>query len=383
MGGGPTTSELVRAVGAAGGFGFLAAGYRSAGDVAAEVRGVGEGVRFGVNLFVPGPRAEAETYADYVNRLGEEAGEPRWSDDEWGEKLAVLVAEPVAAVSFTFGCPGAEVVGRLREAGSECWLTVTNVGEAEQAVAAGADVLIAQGYEAGAHQGTYDLESEEEPYGLLALLQLLRAEVGLPLVASGGIGSGAGVAACMAAGAAAVQLGTAFMLCPEAGTTPAHREALKERRPTRLTRAFTGRRARGAVNRFLREHEDARPPIPRSTTRRHRSAPPRVGRATPRLSTSGPAKRTGWRAKSRPRPWSTGSATKPEPLSTTLCGSFGRYSAQKVRSAGGARGRRPGSGAGGGARRGVSCGLELVGERLQRGAGAVAAGEGQGDEVVG
>ncbi|HEY2714596.1 MAG TPA: nitronate monooxygenase [Solirubrobacterales bacterium] len=257
MAGGPTTPELVRAVGGAGGFGFLAAGYRSAEDVAAEVRGMGEGVRFGVNLFVPGARAEAGVYDGYVKGLGGAAGEARWSDDGWREKVEVLAAEPVAVVSFTFGCPEPEVLGRLRGAGSECWLTVTNVAEAEQAVAAGADVLIAQGYEAGAHQGTYDLEADDEPYGLLALLQLLRAEAGLPLVASGGIGSGAGVAACLAAGARAVQLGTAFMLCPEAGTSAVHREALEERRPTRLTRAFTGRRARGAVNRFLSEHEDA------------------------------------------------------------------------------------------------------------------------------
>lgn len=259
MGGGPSTPELVRAVGAAGGFGFLAAGYRSAGDVEGEIGAVGGGdeVRFGVNLFVPGPRAAPEVYDGFVKGLGEEAGEPRWSDDAWEEKVALLLREPVAVTSFTFGCPEAELVGRLREVGSEAWVTVTSVEEAEQAVAAGADVLIAQGYEAGAHQGTYDLESEAEPFGLLALLQLLRAETELPLVASGGIGSGAGVAACLAAGARAVQVGTAFMLCPEAGTSAAHREALKERRSTRLTRAFTGRRARGAVNRFLSEHEDA------------------------------------------------------------------------------------------------------------------------------
>jgi nitronate monooxygenase len=257
MGGGPTTPELVRAVSGAGGFGFLAAGYRSAEDVEAETRAVGEGVRLGVNLFVPGPRAGREVYDCYVKGLGEEAGEPRWSDDQWDEKVELLVREPAAVVSFTFGCPQAEVLGRLREVGSEGWVTVTNPEEAVQAEAAGADVLIAQGYEAGAHQGTYDLESEEEPFGLLALLQLLRAETALPLVASGGIGSGAGLAACLAAGASAVQLGTAFMLCPEAGTSEAHRQALKERRPTRLTRAFTGRRARGAVNRFLSEHEEA------------------------------------------------------------------------------------------------------------------------------
>jgi nitronate monooxygenase len=257
MGGGPTTPELVRAVSGAGGFGFLAAGYRSAEDVGAELRAMPEELRFGVNLFVPGPRADPAQYLAYVEALGEGAGQPGWSDDEWEGKLELLTREPVAVVSFTFGAPTAEELGRLCEGGSECWQTVTNVAEAEQAVAAGADVLIPQGYEAGAHQGTYDLLSEEEPYGLLALLQLLRAETELPLVASGGIGSGAGVAACLAAGASAVQLGTAFMLCPEAGTSPAHREALKERRPTRLTRAFTGRRARGAVNRFLSEHEDA------------------------------------------------------------------------------------------------------------------------------
>lgn len=264
MGGGPTTPELVRAVSGAGGFGFLAAGYKSDENVAAEIRAIGDGVRFGVNLFVPGPRAEPEVYAAYVEGLGEdaarhgvEAGEARWSDDAWGEKLELLEREPVSAVSFTFGCPGSEVMGRLREVGSEGWVTVTDVAEAEQAAAARADVLIAQGYEAGAHQGTHDPLAEDEPYGLLALLQLLRAETELPLVASGGVGSGAGVAACLAAGASAVQLGTAFMLCPEAGTSDAHRQALKERRPTRLTRAFTGRRARGAVNRFLSEHEDA------------------------------------------------------------------------------------------------------------------------------
>ncbi|HYC80284.1 MAG TPA: nitronate monooxygenase [Solirubrobacterales bacterium] len=262
MGGGPTTPELVRAVGGAGGFGFLAAGYKGADAVEAEMRAVGEGVRFGVNLFVPGPAAAPGMYESYVKRLGKEAGEPRWSDDAWAEKVKLLASEPVAVVSFTFGCPEREVLGRLHEAGSEVWLTVTNVAEAEQAVAVGADALVAQGYEAGAHQGTHDLEAEDEPFGLLALLQLLRAEVDLPLVASGGIGSGAGVAACLAAGASAVQLGTAFMLCPEAGTSAAHREALRQRRPTRLTRAFTGRRARGAVNRFLAEHEDAPPAYP-------------------------------------------------------------------------------------------------------------------------
>ena len=113
-----------------------------------------------------------------------------------------------------------------------------------------------QGAEAGGHRGGFD-DSSPGNLGLLALLQLVRATVGdaLPLVATGGIATGHGVAGVLAAGAAAAQLGTAFMLCPEAATTPAHREAITQgQAPTAPTRAFTGRTARGIVNRFLHEH---------------------------------------------------------------------------------------------------------------------------------
>jgi nitronate monooxygenase len=261
MGGGPSTPELAGAVAGAGGLGFLAAGYKDAGALAEEIAATRKLTdRFGVNLFVPGPQADAEQYGDYVDRLSAEspdAGEPRWSDDEWEAKLGLLREEPVAVVSFTFGCPAEEVVDSVKARGAEAWLTVTTPKEARQASAVGADALIVQGHEAGAHQGTFDDAGAGEALGLLALLQLVAADCDLPLVASGGIATGAGLAAVLAAGASAAQIGTAFLLCPEAGTSEAHRQAILEGGPTELTRAFTGRRARGIANRFLREHRDA------------------------------------------------------------------------------------------------------------------------------
>ncbi len=137
-------------------------------------------------------------------------------------------------------------------------MTVTTAAEAAAATRAGADALVVQGVEAGGHRGSFD-PSRPGRIGLLALLQLVRAETALPLVATGGIGNGRGVAAVLAAGASAAQLGTAFMLTPEAGTAEAHRRALRGNEPTVLTRAFTGRPARGIENRFIREHEEAAP----------------------------------------------------------------------------------------------------------------------------
>lgn len=252
----------------AGGFGLLAAGYRTPEAVADDLlatRGLTDRP-FGVNLFVPGAPTPPMAYAAYADRVGAEArqrgaevGEPRFEDDWWEAKLELLEHEPVAVVSFTFGCPPAAALGRLKAAGSSTWVTVTNRQEAALALAAGADALVAQGFEAGGHRASFLDDPAGEDIGLLALLQLLRAETDAPLVASGGIATGAGVAAALAAGAAAAQLGTAFMRCPEAGTANVHRRALAEGGPTRMTRAFTGRRGRGLVNRFMEEHDAQAP----------------------------------------------------------------------------------------------------------------------------
>jgi nitronate monooxygenase len=214
MGGGPSTPELAAAVSGAGGLGFLAAGYKSTaalGDEIHATRALGD-APFGVNLFAPGSPADPGSYLDYVaqlepdaGRYGVEPGEPRYSDDGWDSKLELVVREEVAVVSITFGQPESSVVERLRKAGCEVWVTVTDPTEAEGSVAAGADALIVQGAEAGAHQGTFDDTSGEEPFGLLALLQLVAARVEVPLIAAGGIASGRGMAAAMGGGGRARQ----------------------------------------------------------------------------------------------------------------------------------------------------------------------------------
>lgn len=263
MAGGPSTPALVAAVSGAGGLGFLAAGYKTAAALAEEIAELRRlsSAPFGLNLFVPSaPGVDEAAVARYAERLRAEGepGEPRWSDDEWEAKLELAAREAPAVVSFTFGCPAREVVRRLQAAGSSVWCTVTSPAEAREAAAAGIDALVVQGAEAGAHRGSF--RDEGEPIALLPLLRLVVAEVGLPLVGSGGIADGPGLAAVLAAGARAAQVGTALLLCPEAGTSEPHRRALAARAgETALTRAFTGRRARGIANRFLREHSAEAP----------------------------------------------------------------------------------------------------------------------------
>ncbi len=268
LAGGPSTPALAAAVSEAGGLGFLAAGYRTPDAVRSDLDELRRLTSrpYGLNLFVPGvPSRDPGGLARYAEALGGEAerygvelGEPRYDDDHWKAKLALAREQRVPVVSFAFGCPDAGVLDSLREAGCETWVTVTSPAEAATATGAGAAALVVQGLEAGGHRGSHEAGAAAD-IGLLALLQLVRAATDLPLVATGGIVTGRGVAAALAAGAAAAQLGTAFMLTPEAATSPAHREALRGGRPTAVTRAFTGRSARGIENRFMREHEPDAP----------------------------------------------------------------------------------------------------------------------------
>ncbi|HET8758273.1 MAG TPA: nitronate monooxygenase [Solirubrobacteraceae bacterium] len=268
MGGGPSTPALAAAVAQAGALGFLAAGYKTADAVREDIEAVRALTRrpFGVNLFAP-PRPVADpgaverfarALAAEADRYGAPLGEPRHDDDEWAAKLALVADLGVPVVSFTFGCPPRGDVRALQHAGGAVWVTVTRPEEAVQAAEAGADALVVQGTEAGGHRATFD-DAAPGDIGLLALLQLVGDAVDLPLIATGGIATGRGVAAVLAAGADAAALGTAFMLCPEAATAPAHRAAITAPGDTALTRAFTGRTARGIVNRWLREHDGDAP----------------------------------------------------------------------------------------------------------------------------
>jgi nitronate monooxygenase len=267
LGGGPSTPELTAAVSDAGGLGFLAAAYKTPEAMSDDVAAVRRLTRapFGVNVFAVTPtEADPAALEAFAARLRAaepplEPGTPRSDDDHFAAKVERLLADPVPVVSFTFGCPAAGLVERFQAAGTSVWVTVTDVPEARAAAAAGADALVVQGVEAGGHRGSFDDEAPGDS-GLLALLQLVGAAVELPLVATGGIATGRAVAAVLLAGASAAQVGTALMLAPEAGTSPAHRDALPRPGRTALTRAFTGRTGRGIVNRFMREHDRAAPP---------------------------------------------------------------------------------------------------------------------------
>jgi nitronate monooxygenase len=270
MAGGPSTPELVAAVSAAGGLGFLGAGYKTVealrGDVAAT-RALTQRP-FGVNVFTPGggvpaDPAELEAYAARLAReadaAGVELGEPRFDDDGFDAKVEALVAEPVAVVSFTFGLPSRDAVAALRAAGSEVWITVTAPDEARAAAELGPDALVVQGVEAGGHRGVFIDDEDASDLTLLVALQLVAAVTDLPLVATGGLTTGAAVGAVLVAGARAAQVGTAYLRAAEAGTSPAQKDATPSAAPTRLTRAFSGRTARGIVNRLLADHTDAAP----------------------------------------------------------------------------------------------------------------------------
>lgn len=267
LAGGPSTPELTVAVSDAGGLGFLAGGYLTAEALAERIAAVRRMTAepFGVNVFVPQQPGSPTAVAAYAATLIAEAraastelGPPRPDDDDWVAKLDLIADTAVPVVSFTFGLPDGSVVERLHRTGSEVWVTVTSAAEARAAADLGVDALVVQGAEAGGHRGGTD-DDPDEAIGLLALLQLVRPAVPLPLIAAGGIMTGGAVAAVLALGARAAALGTAFLGCPEAGTAAVHRAALTADGTTALTRAFTGRTARGIRNRFLRQHSAAAP----------------------------------------------------------------------------------------------------------------------------
>jgi nitronate monooxygenase len=265
MAGGPSTTDLVVAAARAGALGFLAAGYKTPATVAAEVAAVRAATcdPFGVNVFVPGlPCADPGALDRYLGALrgAGPLGDATWDDDGFDGKVAALLADPPPVTSFTFGCPSAEVISALQEAGSLVAVTVTSPAEAALAAAAGADALCVQGYEAGAHRGTF--ANDDEPgrdYGLLALIGAVAGVTGLPQIAAGGIMGPRQARAVITAGAVAAQCGTAFLRCPESGAHPRYKAALADPRYTAtvLTRAFSGRPARGLVNGFIRDHRDA------------------------------------------------------------------------------------------------------------------------------
>lgn len=262
---GATLDEIVVAVSEAGGMGTLAAGALAPGDIGpaiAAIRGR-TSAPFGVNLLMA-PKADlaAGEVDAALARLAPwyaEAGAPlpetpnQFAPDFEAQFDALVAAGPPMA-SFTFAVLPSAQVKRLQAAGTYVVGTATTVAEARAWAEAGADGICAQGFEAGGHRGHFLGDIEDSLVGTMALVATIRAAVPLPVIAAGGIMDGRGVAAGLALGAAAVQMGTAFLLAEEATTSQPWRRAAETATddPTRLTRAFTGRYARGIENRFMR-----------------------------------------------------------------------------------------------------------------------------------
>jgi nitronate monooxygenase len=220
-------------------------------------------------------------FADYYRELGiapaqAPTGPPRLP---FNQEMAAVVREcQPAVVSFHFGLPSGDLVDQVRRTGAKILSTATTVEEAVWLERHGVDAIIAQGVEAGGHRGMFIGEDITTQLGTFALLPQVVRAVRVPVIAAGGIANAAGVRAAFELGAAGVQVGTAYLRCPECKTSPVHRAALKssDARHTALTNVFTGRPARGIVNRLMRELGPMNPAAPTFPLATAASAPLRL-----------------------------------------------------------------------------------------------------------
>ena len=261
-------SALAIAVSNAGGLGSLPCALLSPAAMRDELGRITAQTRkpYNVNFFChtpPAPDAERDAawraaLAPYYREFGLDpdaipavASRTPFSD----EAVALLAEFKPAVVSFHFGLPSAELLARVRSWGARVLSSATTVEEARWLDAHGADAIIAQGVEAGGHRGMFLTDDVTTQVGTLALLPQIVGAVKVPVIAAGGIVDARSVAAAMALGAAGVQVGTAYLLCPETTASALHRAALKSEaaRHTAITNVFTGRPARGIMNRLMRE----------------------------------------------------------------------------------------------------------------------------------
>ena len=275
---GVSTPPLAAAVSNAGGLGALAIGASTTD----QARQMIEQTRaltarpFNVNVFCHEPAVRdagrEAAWIGHLEPLFAEVGQvpPSHLDEiyptflEDNATFQLLLETRPAVVSFHFGLPATEKIAALRNAGITTLATATNLSEALQLERAGVDGIVAQGIEAGGHRGVFDLQTTDEGWSTLVLVQLLTRQIQRPIIAAGGIMTGAGIQAMLDVGAVAAQLGTAFVLCPESAANAGYREVLKSSRAatTRLTSVFSGRPARGIVNRFLTHGEAPGAPPP-------------------------------------------------------------------------------------------------------------------------
>lgn len=276
MAGGITTPELVAAVANTGALGTIGAGYMSAAALKDEIRQVKQLTNkpFAVNLFslnLESSSNDMQEMQTFLNRYRNELEIAHGSEfvkvsDHLQEKIAVILQENIPIVSTAFGVLSSVLMEQLQENNVTLIGMATNLAEAKQLAEAGYDIVVAQGYEAGGHRGTFDVGKHPNgcDIGLIVLVQSFIENLKVPIVAAGGIHTREQIKALLAMGVSGVQLGTKFLLAKEAGTNTAYRSALikAETGDTVITKAFSGRPARAIHNRFIKEVEESRLDLP-------------------------------------------------------------------------------------------------------------------------
>ncbi|VVM34743.1 nitronate monooxygenase family protein [Terribacillus sp. AE2B 122] len=280
MAGGITTAELVTAVSEAGGLGMIGAGYLEAESTRRQIQEIKAGTNkpFGINLFVPSPYKEEKdvitkaqlSLKPFLEKLGSSVIESQFTSYEqtleiFLKQVKVIIEEQVPVCSFTFGMPSPDVIHSLKQAGTYTIGTATTLSEALAIEAAGMDAVVLQGSEAGGHRGNFLAGVEQSMIGLMALIPQTVDQVNIPVIAAGGIMDRRGVQAAQCLGAQAAQLGTAFLTCTESGANTLHKQAILEGQQedkTTLTKAFSGKAARGIENDFIRNMRKVEQELP-------------------------------------------------------------------------------------------------------------------------
>ncbi len=266
---GASTPAMAAAVANAGGLGSLGVALKTPEDTAAEMaaaRGLTNGA-LNLNFFCHQPPTNDPTrfaairnqlapyYAEFD--LGEPPAEPSATPPFNADMLEVVLAAAPGVASFHFGLPDTDLLTPLKDAGIIILSSATSPSEARELEEKGADAIIAQGWEAGGHRGVFDASQGPGDIGTFALVPLVVDAVSIPVIAAGGIADGRGIAAAFMLGASGVQIGTAFLNTPESMVAAPHKKALLTEKPTGVSAAFSGRPARGVVNRYMTEMEGA------------------------------------------------------------------------------------------------------------------------------
>jgi len=274
---GSTTVELAVAVSNAGGIGSMGYAETPSETIREDARKIRKltDKPFNLNFFahdtpankpdvIESSRERLRTFYSEVglSEMPRDVSKPLFTFTE--ERLELLLEIKPSLVSFHFGLPGSDAIESLKEAGCRILCSATTTAEAIALEEFGVDIVVAQGWEAGGHRGSFDVNHEDHGVGTLALVPQIVDAVNIPVIAAGGIADGRGIAAAFMLGACGVQMGTAFLSCPEANVSDAHLEAIRTARDddTRLTKAFSGRPARARKNNYIESIAAHRLPLP-------------------------------------------------------------------------------------------------------------------------